>query len=162
MAKVIRQKGDGADKLKRLREALKTDKQGKVGWFDNAKYEDGTPAAYIAAIQEFGSPQNNIRPRSFMRTTIKERKQSWRDLAMQGAKAILNGKADVELVFEGIGQQAAGDIKKKISEITSPQLKPATIRARLRKMADQSVVGKLNKPLVFTGYLLNSIENKVE
>lgn len=162
MAKVIRQKGDGADKLKRLREALKTDKQGKVGWFDNAKYEDGTPAAYVAAIQEFGSPQNNIPPRSFMRTTIKERKQSWRDLAMQGAKAILNGKADVELVFEGIGQQAAGDIKKKISEITSPPLKPATIRARLRKMADQSVVGKLNKPLVFTGYLLNSIENKVE
>lgn len=162
MAKVIRQKGDGADKLKRLREALKTDKQGKVGWFDNAKYEDGTPAAYIAAIQEFGSPQNNIPPRSFMRTTIKERKQSWRDLAMQGAKAILNGKADVELVFEGIGQQAAGDIKKKISEITSPPLKTATIRARLRKMADQSVVGKLNKPLVFTGYLLNSIENKVE
>lgn len=27
----------------------------KVGWFEGSKYEDGTPVAYVAAIQELGS-----------------------------------------------------------------------------------------------------------
>lgn len=162
MSKVIRKKGDGADKLKKLREALKTDKKGKVGWFDNARYEDGTPVAYVAAIHEFGSPQNKILPRPFMRTTIKERRQSWQDIAMQGAKAILNGKATPELVLEGIGQQAAGDIRKTISKIQTPSLKPATVKARLRRRANKRTVGNLTKPLVDTGYLLATVENKVE
>ena len=30
-------------------------KQAKAGFFESSKYEDGTPVAYIAAIQEFGA-----------------------------------------------------------------------------------------------------------
>ena len=29
-------------------------KVGKAGWFHTSRYADGTPVAYIAAIQEFG------------------------------------------------------------------------------------------------------------
>jgi hypothetical protein len=29
-------------------------REAKVGWFSSDKYEDGTPVAYVAAIQEFG------------------------------------------------------------------------------------------------------------
>lgn len=30
----------------------------EVGWLDTAKYEDGTPVAYVASIQEFGGTAN--------------------------------------------------------------------------------------------------------
>ena len=50
----------------------------KVGWFEGAKYEDGTPVAYVAAIQEYGFV--NIPPRSFMRTTVQEKKEAWKKL----------------------------------------------------------------------------------
>ncbi len=53
--------------LKRLQKALsaadKSDLQ--VGWFESAKYDDGTPVAGVAAIQEFGSAKNRIPPRPF-------------------------------------------------------------------------------------------------
>lgn len=29
-------------------------REAKIGWFPGARYEDGTPVAYVAAIQEFG------------------------------------------------------------------------------------------------------------
>ena len=32
---------------------------GRAGWFETSKYEDGTPTAYIAAIQEFGAVINH-------------------------------------------------------------------------------------------------------
>ena len=47
-------------------------KELKVGWFASSKYENGTPAAYVAAIHEFGYPEGNIPPRLGMRGTIQE------------------------------------------------------------------------------------------
>ena len=49
----------------------------RVGWFDTARYQDGTPVAYVAAIQEFG--HGAIPPRPFMRPTIAQQRQAWRD-----------------------------------------------------------------------------------
>ena len=50
--------------------------EAKVGWFENAKYSDGTPVAYIASIQEFGYPEGNIPPRLGMRFTAASRKRN--------------------------------------------------------------------------------------
>lgn len=43
--------------FKVLAEGLKQldGKIGRAGWFETSKYEDGTPVAHIAAVQEFGA-----------------------------------------------------------------------------------------------------------
>ena len=53
MGKVIRQTTDIGENLKAMLAINKM--QTKVGWGESAKYEDGTPVAYVAAIQEYGS-----------------------------------------------------------------------------------------------------------
>ena len=134
----------------------------KVGWFPGAKYQDGTPVAYVATIQEYGSPMNGIPPRSFMRTTIAEKENEWAKLARSGAKAIIAGNASPIMVMEGLGLAASGDIRKKISEINSPALKAETIAARKRKLSKGKKVGALTKPLVETSLMVSSLTSTVE
>lgn len=160
MVRVIREDGPGKAKLQFMLKNL-SGKTGRVGWFETAKYPDGTPVATVAAIQEFGAPTKNIPPRSFMRTTMREKRDAWRELAASGARAIANGNATIGIVMEGIGLQAQGDIAKKISEITSPPLKPATVKARMSKMADGKTTGNLTKPLIDTGLMFATIHHDV-
>ncbi len=152
--------------LKKLEGALRSVKrmQTKVGWFPGAKYEDGTPVAYVAVIQEYGAtlPNGTIPPRSFMRTTVEEKKEEWSKIAQSGAKAVTSGKVTVRNVMEGIGMAVAGDIRKKITEITTPPLKESTIRAKKAKLAEGKKVGSLTKPLIETGLMMESLTSTVE
>lgn len=161
MATVKRTPGPGAERLKLLLQGV-TNKVGKVGFFETSKYEDGTPVAYVATIQEYGAPERGIPPRPFMRPTIAEKQNEWKGLAEQGARAMLDGKATGEQVLEVIGLKAAGDIRKAISAVTTPALKPATVAARLRGYKDKQTVGSLTKPLVHTGVMLNAVTSVVE
>lgn len=159
--RVVRKPGPGAERLRLLLDGV-SDKVGKVGFFDTAKYEDGTPVAYVAVIQEYGAPEQGIPPRPFMRPTVEAKQADWKAIATQGAKAMLNGKATGEQVLEAIGLKAAGDIRRTISQVTTPALAQATVDARRRGKADKMTVGNLTKPLVDTGTLLNSVTSKVE
>lgn len=163
MVKVIRQDGPGKARLKVALENL-GDKTGRVGWFPSAKYPDGTSVATVAAIQEFGAPGKNIPPRSFMRTTMREKVGKWRELAESGARAIMAGNATTGTVMEGIGLQAQGDIARKITEITSPPLKPATVIARANRK-DKASGGKANswsiKPLEDTDLMFDTVSHDV-
>ena len=133
-----------------------------VGWFPGAKYQDGTPVAYVATIQEYGSPMNGIPPRSFMRTTIAEKENEWAKLARSGAKAIIAENASPKMVMTGLGLAASGDIRKKITEINSPPLKASTIAARKRKLSKGKEVGGLTKPLVESSLMLTTLTSTVE
>lgn len=157
---ITRKPGPGAERLRFLLDGI-SNKVGKVGFFPSSKYEDGTPVAYVAVIQEFGSPEQGIPPRSFMRTTVASKQGEWKDIADRGARAMLNGKATGDQVLETIGLKAAGDIRQTISKLTTPALKPATIAARLRGKADKNTVGNLTKPLVHTGTLINAVTSEV-
>lgn len=162
MAEVRREKGPGYAQLKKAMAGMQ-DKSGKVGWFESAKYEDGTPVAYVAAIQEFGDPSHNIPPRSFMRTTSKEQTTHWKEILTQGAKLVVKGELTIAALMEMIGLGAAGDIRKKISEITSPPLKVATVKARLRGKKQGNYVSlTAAKPLIDTKVMINTLGNKVE
>ena len=180
MAKVVH-KGDG---LKVLVESLKEfgDKKLEVGVFESAKYEDGTPVAGVAAVQEFGSPKNAIPPRPFMSTTIEEKKGEIKDLFNRGAKAVVNGDSTPEDALDTVGLAVAGQIKTTISEISSPPLSPVTLH--LRKLKKQGVIitgsivadakkrhaageeldidGVSSKPLIEDAILLNSITHGVK
>lgn len=153
----------------------------KVGWFESAKYESGTPVAYVATIQEFGSPKRSIPPRPFMRPTVDEKKQAWFDLAAQGAKAILAGRSTAAKVMEAIGLRAAGDVAKTITTITSPALSPITLQLRAWRREGRVITGATvgeaaraikqpgyttpsvsEKPLVDSAILLNTLTSTVE
>ena len=126
-------------------------KDARAGWFESAKYPDGTPVAYVAAIHEFGSPVNNIPPRPFMRPAVAENTPEWRDLMAQGARALLKGTRTLTDVMNMIGTRAAGDIAKAIEAVDSPPLKPATIARK-----------GFSKPLVETGLMLQTVSHTVE
>lgn len=137
-------------------------KVAKVGWFENSKYEDGTPVAAVAAQNEFGNPSKHIPARPFMRPTIATKKKDWQKIAEKGAKAILADKATTENVMELLGKQVVFDIQKTISQLTQPPLSPVTIAARLARKADKKHVGSLTKPLIDTSVMFTTIISKVE
>jgi hypothetical protein len=156
-SRVIRRPGPGADRLHSI--LTQPDGVGKTGWFESAKYEDGTPVAYVAAIQEYGDPTHNIPPRSFMRTTVAEKRTEWANLMRRGAQAIMAGGETMFSVLEKVSGKAAGDIRIKISRITEPPLKPSTIAARRSRSASGEAS---TKPLVDTGHMLATVSNAVE
>ena len=139
-------------------------KVAKVGWFEKSKYPKppNVPVAYVATIQEFGYSPKNIPPRPFMRPTIQQKRVEWGKIAERGAQAILKGNATATTVMEAIGLKAAGDIRKTISTIWSPPLKPRTIEARLSKRSDKTTRGLIDKPLIDTGLMFATLTNTVE
>lgn len=136
---------------------------GKVGWFDTAKYPDGTPVAYVAAIQEYGYPEGNIPPRLGMRATSAEKRGEWGGVAEGASRSVLAGKMTGPAAMELLGLKAAGDVRKHISEVTTPPLAVDTVKARLAGKDQGKIVSvTIAKPLVDTGHLLNTLTNMVE
>lgn len=145
----------------RLNEFLKSAKQKKlnVGWDENATYDSGVPVAAIAAQNEFGNPSLNIPPRPFFRPAIDQNKQEWSRQSAKGLKSSLDGKIALEAVFEALGLMVAGDVRKSISEVTSPPLAESTVKARLR---GQDATKGARKPLVHTGVMIGSLSHEVK
>ena len=150
MVEIIRTRGAGFDELKRAISKMQN-AESKVGWLESDKYPNGTPVAYVAAIQEFGDPSHNIPPRSFMRSTAKEKETEWKEILFRKSKSVVKGALSIPDLMEIIGSVAAGDIRKTISEITSPPLKASTIK---RKGFD--------KPLVDTRHMIDTLTNHTE
>ena len=181
MARVVRKnKGVMVELMKRIKELDASKLQ--VGVFESAKYEDGTPVAGVAAVQELGSPKMGIPPRPFFRTTAEEKKGEWAESFERAASAILDGTVTPEDALDRIGLQVAGQVKTKITQIQEPALSPVTLH--LRKLKQQGIEitgatvndakrkaakgegldtsGVSTKPLVDDGILLNSITHRVE
>lgn len=158
MATVRRTEGDARKKLDAAIKFL-AENEAAAGWFDSSVYPDGTPVAYVAVIQEFGSPQQNIPSRSFQRLTIAEQKQNWAVLFAQGSRQVLNGKLTGKQFLDSFGLQVAGDMRKTISNITEPALADSTIAARASKRGvDVDAVNK--DPLRDTGYMVSTLNNQ--
>lgn len=135
-------------------------KEVRVGFFETSQYADGTPVAYIAAIQEFGYPEGNIPPRSFMRTTEAEKKQQWGN-NIAGALADAIEKKSVSVLqnnLEQVGGAAAGDIARTISKIQSPPLAESTLYNRSHRKVRRT---DSTKPLVDSGKMLQSVTYEV-
>lgn len=140
------------DLAKRLAELGQTET--RVGWFDSARYPDGTPVALAATTQEFGSAKKRIPPRSYMRPAIAEGRAEWSAAAASGFKAVADGRYTPFQVLDAIGSAAAGSVRQKISEVNSPALKASTIAARKR----EGVSG--TKPLVATTLMITTLTHQ--
>lgn len=161
MVQVVRKSDKAA--WARINTAIKSLKatELQVGWFPGARYEDGTPVAFVATIHEFGSPKNNIPPRPFMRPTIARERERWGEFIEQEAKKIVGGVQTAPGMFEKLGLNVSGEIARSITNVTQPPLKAATIEAKKRKLANKRTTGALSKPLVETGLMLASVTHVV-
>jgi len=172
-----RVKGEGRKQLEvAFKQKALHGKVGKVGWIKRTVYppkqmkKDGKlighhlpmSVAHVAAIQEFGYAPKKIPPRSFMRTTISEKQISWKKVAYRVSQEVIAGKRSGYSAMEAIGAKAAGDIRRKIGTITQPPLRPATIARRLASRSNTSTLGKLDKPLVDTRLMINTLTHSVE
>lgn len=110
-------------------------REAKVGFFPGAVYEDGTPVAYVATIQEFGSPENGIPPRPFMRPTVQDKKGEWSADIAGGMRRVIKGQMTADDVLDLVGQAAAADIAKTVAAGDFKALSPITLM--LRKMKDE-------------------------
>ena len=100
--------------------------------------------AELAVVHEFGSPQNNIPPRPFIKQGTDRVSQEVESILRKGSIKIFEGKGKSKEVLEKVGETWEDAIK---GEITSGALTPT-------KEGD--------KPLLKTKELYNAISHKVE
>ena len=104
--------------------------EARAGWFESARYDDGTPVAKVAIWQEYGVPERSIPPRPFLRPTIAEKKEEWTKDAAQVVSQVLRGKMSAEQGMTLVAQKAAGDIRQTITKVFEPELSPVTVLLR--------------------------------
>jgi len=120
----------------------------RVGWLENSTYPDGTPTAMVAAIVEYGRPSIGQPPRPAFRNMIADKSGEW-PAAIAGL--LKSNNYDAVLALKQTGDAVAGQLRDSIAKITSPPLKPATVK---RKGFD--------KPWIETGHALQSVDYEVK
>jgi hypothetical protein len=143
----------------------------KVGFLAESTYPDGTPVAMIAAIQEYGAPNNRmfggppapIPPRPFFRNMIRAKKKEWPN----AIRVLLrDNNYDALRTLQQTGEAVAGQLRQSIVDTNSPALKPSTLRMRgvapgtKYKASDPTTYGA--KPLVHTGVMLQSVSYEIK
>ena len=155
------------------------DKQvAQIGIPQGPQYEDGTPVAYVAAIQEFGAPAVGIPPRPYFRPTIADKKSEWVGVLKQMVPKVINGNATAFDVLDAVGRVAVADIQVAIAGVNSPALSPITVLLRKWKKDGRKITGATvgeaaaaiaagvdpgsdDKPLNASGLLIASVRNAV-
>ena len=117
-----------------------------VGFFDTAKYKDGTPVTNVAAKNEFGL--GNVPSRPFFRNSNFQTKVS--------VPKFLRERIDTATMVvtpqlaRQVGILASNDLKRSITELRKP---PNTEYTKKRK--------KSSNPLIDTGFMRKSASYKI-
>lgn len=171
------------ERLEQLIKELET-KVIKVGYFKHSPYPDGTPIAYIAAIQEMGCVKGGIPARPTLHPAMEAGAPSYKNGV---ARAFRNAMAGADLVtgLNATGEVAAGDVKQAITELRSPPLSKITLLLRQARRNGETVTGRTvgnaaraagfvpdegagaalgvsDKPLVDSGKMLQAVTYSVE
>lgn len=153
----ITQDNSGSEELEKLADQIKKSKL-EVGFFETAKYPDGTPVAYVAAIQEFGNPASNNPSRPFFRNAISQH-DGWKQLATKAMNAVVEGRMELNQALNQMGLKMAADVKDSITDGSYEALKQSTLDARQSRKRTQGVA---SKPLIDTGQMLQSVTYAVK
>lgn len=116
----------------------------------SAAYPDGTDVIKVGAVHEFGSEDESIPERSWLRSTMSEHAEEHAELARNLARAVDRGDRDPREALELLGTRAAANAREMIVEISSPPLAAETIRRK----------GSAN-PLVNDGHLKDQVTHQV-
>lgn len=145
-----------------------------VGWFEGQNYDDGTPIALVASVQEYGATINvtdkmrgwflangyplrkettqiHIPARSFMRSTADNKGNEWQKQIEKDLSKVIEGNLSLEEALNRLGLKIKGDIQETISQITTP---PNSAMTEQRK--------GFNKPLIDSGIMLDSVSIRTE
>lgn len=165
---------------KRIKKLEKVNIQ--VGFFNDHKYPDGTPVAYVATIQEFGYLGGgiNIPPRPFMRPAEKNHRKEWQKHLLKQAKLSLKVKASMQSIFAPVGQHMVQDIEDAIINGGHKPLSNVTLLLRKWKkegrvisksvveearryleMFPMATLSKNTTPLNDTGLLIASVSYRI-
>lgn len=111
----------------------------RVGWHEGDNYPDGTPLAYVAAIQELG--WGPIPPRPFMRPAARKNETKWKDVAGFGANKVLAGQWTGRQAMDALGEIAKEDIASSIAAVNAPPLSEITLVARKWRREGKKITG---------------------
>lgn len=143
--KILRKADKAISNLKKIAMRMNGPNSVKVGLPKGSNnYPDGTSVIMVGTVHEFGSPSRGIPQRSFLRSTVREKRRSYKIMFKKIAKQIVDGKIDMKKGLGLIGLQVSTDVKEKITDIKSPALKY-----------------RQGNPLIDTGHLRQSITYKV-
>ncbi len=128
----------------------------RVGFFDTARYEDGTPVTNVAAWNEFGTENTEggggraITPeRPFFRLALKDVKDDLRKLV---AQEIDTEKMTIDPVLAGrAAELVKSRIQQSIVELRQPPNAPRTIATK-----------KSSNPLIDSGFMRQSVTYKID
>ena len=152
-------KGNGSKLKEKLREIANLDKLNlKVGFFENARYPDGTPVAYVGYLNEYGGHNP---PRPFMKRTAQRRMKSWsKGIARNFNRADRNS---LKRAFEMAGQVAVGDVKRTIKDWPPGGNAPSTVAAKARRARSGKNLMPINPEtvLIDTGKMISSVAYEV-
>lgn len=123
----------GGKLLTKLKKMAKNSKKARLtaGFYKDAKYEDGTPVALVAAANNFGTLDSDgfIPPRPFFDDAIRENKDKW---AENYGKALKKTDYDVERSSKLVGEQMRADIIDSINGWTEPPNAKSTVEEKGR------------------------------
>ena len=123
----------------------------KVGFFEKAKYPDGTPVASVASWNEFGTKttagKQIIPERPFFRNAIPKMKERIVDITVKRVPADLHvSKQDARLM----GSACKGILQTEIRDLNQPPNAPRTIERK----------GSSN-PLIADGFMRISVTYEI-
>lgn len=131
----------------------------KTGWFDSNRYEDGTPVAQVAKIQNDGAVIRNkktgktieIPSRPFFTDAINNNKENIKDRYIKDFKGYIKNKRNKEASLRRTSNYIEGLVKKQIVNGGYKPNSPDTVEKK-----------GFNKPLVDTGIMLQTISSKMD
>ena len=107
-------------------------------------YPDGTSVIEVGIKHEFGDPANHIPERSFLRTTVKEKREKYKVFMTKLMTKVARHELTELEAFRLLGQSLEKDVKQKITDIKTPALKY-----------------RVGNPLVDTGHMRQSIRYEI-
>jgi hypothetical protein len=138
----------------------------KIGVFGGTS-GDGFQMPEVAAVHEYGSRNGHVPQRSFLRSTLENKRTQIAEMSTRLGSAVVAGNTPARQALEALGQMVAAEVKKTITAGAplQPPLSPETVawRARGSKAHRRKSSGPiLARPLVHTGQLVQSITHVVE
>lgn len=126
----------------------------EAGWFSNAPRPVGATGltmAGLAAVHEFGAPSVGVPARPMLRPVADSRRARWRRVLLDTMRAaLLRGRRDAgAAALATLGGVMEADIKRHITTLRSPPLRPATVAAK----------GSSN-PLIDTGAMRDAVDHR--
>jgi hypothetical protein len=128
-------------KLKEIASRLGSAPVLKVGFFETAKYPDGTNVAQVAYWNEFGTSRAPARP--FFRHMIEQKHKGW---GVSVVKTLKSNNFDVNKTLNLMGEGIKNQLQQSINNWTQPPNAPSTVQAK-----------GFNKPLIDTATMLRSV-----